>query len=57
MDSFNPQLLYSYGKSPGNDWIGDWVGPRACQDVVAKRKNLCPCWKLNPSHPAHSIVR
>jgi hypothetical protein len=22
---------------PGSSWIGDWVGPRACLDMVAKK--------------------
>jgi hypothetical protein len=24
------------GKSPGTDWIGDWVGPRVGLDAVEK---------------------
>jgi len=27
--------------TPSTHWIGDWVGPRAGLDVVAKGKNPC----------------
>jgi hypothetical protein len=51
-------LLYSQGKSLLYHWIGGWVGLRASVDAVAKRKKFlpCPCWELNPSCPAHSLV-
>jgi hypothetical protein len=32
------------------------VCPIASLDAVAKRKNDCPCWELNPGHPAHRLV-
>jgi len=35
-------------RAPVTHWIGDWVGPRIGQDVVEKRKTLCPCHELNP---------
>jgi hypothetical protein len=35
--------------------IGGWVALRTSLDSV-KRKNHCPCWKLIPGHPAHSLV-
>jgi hypothetical protein len=34
--------------TPGTHWIGDWVGPRACLDVVVKRKIPSPCRDSNP---------
>jgi len=37
-------------------WKGGWVGPRTNLDTVAKRKNPSPCKKLNPNHPAYSLV-
>jgi hypothetical protein len=40
MVSFAPRPLYPWGKSPGNQWIGGWVGPRAGLDDVEKRKFL-----------------
>jgi len=45
-------------RSPNTHWIGDWVGPRASLDMVAKRKKLlpCVCWKSNPDLPACSLV-
>jgi hypothetical protein len=36
--------------TPGNHWIGGWVGPRANLDAV-KRK-IFPCQESNPSCPA-----
>jgi len=32
------------------------LGPRASLDVVAKRKEPCPCQVSNPGHPVHSLV-
>jgi hypothetical protein len=32
------------------------VGSTAGLDAVARRKNLCPCWQLNPASPARRIV-
>jgi hypothetical protein len=40
----------------GTHWIGDWVGPTAIQDAVAKKKNSCTCRESNPSRPARSPV-
>jgi hypothetical protein len=34
--SFTPQLPYSRGKSPGTNWIGGWVVPRASLDDMEK---------------------
>jgi hypothetical protein len=34
-------------KKTGSHWTGDWVGPRAGVDVVAKRKIL-PCLESIP---------
>jgi hypothetical protein len=40
--SFTCRMLNSRGKSPGTSLIGDWMGPRAGLDAVAKRKNPTP---------------
>jgi len=32
------------------------VGLRAGLNVAVKRENPCPCWELNHSCPAHSLV-
>jgi hypothetical protein len=29
-------------RAPGTHWIGDWIGPRAVLDMVAKRKIPSP---------------
>jgi len=29
-------------------WIGSWVGPRAGQDILERRKISCSCKHLNP---------
>jgi len=42
--------------TPSTHWIGWWVGPRADQNAVGKRKVPNPCWELNPDHPAHGLV-
>jgi hypothetical protein len=42
------------GRAPGTHWIGGWMGLKASLDVVGKKKN--PCWELNPSCPASSLV-
>lgn len=34
-------------RAPSILWIGGRVGPRASLDTAS-----CPCWQLNPSHPA-----
>jgi hypothetical protein len=36
--------------------IGGWMGPWLSLDTVANIKYPCPCQKLNPSHPACSLV-
>jgi len=48
---FNPGV-----RAAGTD--EQWVGSRACLDVVAKRKYLypCPCRESNPGRPARSLV-
>jgi hypothetical protein len=35
-------------RNRGTYLIGCRVGPRASQDVVAKKKSPCPCRELNP---------
>jgi hypothetical protein len=42
------QLLYSGDKAPGTHYTGGWVGPRASNHAVEKRKISYSCWKLNP---------
>jgi hypothetical protein len=48
--SFTPRPLYLGVTAPGIHWIGDWVGPRACLNVVAKRKTpiISPAGKRTP---------
>jgi hypothetical protein len=43
-------------KVPGTNWTGSWVDPRASLDVLGNRRVSCPCWDLNPRHPACSFV-
>jgi hypothetical protein len=42
--------------APGTPLIGRWVGLRASQAAVAKKKIHFPCREWNPSHPARSLV-
>jgi hypothetical protein len=51
-----PRYFIPGKRAPGTHWIGGWMGPRASFYMVLKRKNCCPCWESNPSHPAHSLV-
>jgi hypothetical protein len=51
MVSFTLRPLYPQGKSPGIDWIGGWVGPRAVLDAVVKRKIPSPRRESNPRTP------
>jgi hypothetical protein len=37
-----PYPIYCRERAPGTHWIGGWVGPRACLDVVAKKKKPAP---------------
>jgi len=50
MMSFTSRSFYSQRSSTGTDWIGDWVGPRASLDLVAKRKVFAgnECWSSSP---------
>jgi hypothetical protein len=41
-------------RAPGTHWIGGWVGPRTCMDVVAKRKIPSLCRDSNPKSYSHS---
>jgi len=44
---------------PTTHWIGYWVGPRAGQDAVMKRKKKhynCPCRELSSGRPIRSLV-
>jgi len=53
---FTPRPLHLRGKSPGNHWIGGWLGPRAGLDAMAKRKIPYPCRVSNSGRPARSLV-
>jgi hypothetical protein len=48
--SFTPQPLYPKERTPGTQWIGGWVGPRAVLDAV-KRKIPSPRRQSNPRTP------
>jgi len=51
---FTPEDMAS-----GTNWIGDWVGPRAGLDAVAKRKIPCPFRESKPDRPdltRHSVI-
>jgi hypothetical protein len=52
--SFNPPPLYPRERTPDTHWIGDWVGPRAGLDAVAKRKIPSPFRESNSDHPAYN---
>jgi len=45
------------GKAPGTHWIGGWMGPRASQDAVVKRKipsrHLFHITKTVPANKIH----
>jgi len=43
-------------KSPGTRPIGDWVGPRAGLDAVAKKNNPSPCRESHPDRPIRILV-
>jgi hypothetical protein len=36
--NFTPRLLKLRERAVGTHWIGGWVGPKAGQDAVEKRK-------------------
>jgi hypothetical protein len=38
-----PAAFYPGEKTPGTNWTGVWVGPRAGLDAEAGRKILCLC--------------
>jgi hypothetical protein len=53
--SVMPWLHFTPGeRTPGTHCTGGWVGPRAGLNAEARRKILCLCWGLNPSHPVCS---
>jgi hypothetical protein len=54
--SFMPQPFYTWGKNPHTHLTGSCMGPRASLDAVVKRINPSSCWKLNVTHPAHTLV-
>jgi hypothetical protein len=49
--SFTPRLLSPRERTPGTNWIGGWVGPRAGLDKVSKRKIPNLRRESNPDHP------
>jgi len=49
-------ILYSWERAHRSQWRGGWVGPRVGLDVVAKRKNPCPCKESNPGFPSQSLI-
>jgi hypothetical protein len=53
-----PDRFTRVERAPGTHSIEGWVGPRACLDVVAKRKKShhYPCQESNPSRQARSLV-
>jgi hypothetical protein len=53
---FTPRPLYPWGKRPGTNWIGGWVGPRVGLGAVEKRKICCPYRKLNPNSLSVQLV-
>jgi len=52
---FHAPVTLPLGKSPQYPVKRIVVGPRAGLDMMM-RKNSCPCWELNPGHPACSLV-
>lgn len=50
--SFTHQPLYLQRKNPGTHWIAGWVFPRACLDVLKKKKISCLYQELNPWSPS-----
>ena len=51
----NP-LTLSAGRNIGMCSVGGWVGTRACQDILEKRKISCPTWIWMPDGADHSLV-
>jgi hypothetical protein len=43
-------------RAPATHWIGGWVGPRACLDMVSKIKVPKPLRESNPDHPIVQLV-
>jgi hypothetical protein len=39
---------FTLGDSPGTQWIGGWVDPRASLDMVAKKNILVPARNQTP---------
>jgi hypothetical protein len=53
--SVTPRPRFTLPKrTPGNRWIGGWVGLRAGMDAGVRIKILCPCRGSNPDRPARS---
>jgi hypothetical protein len=55
MVSFTLWPLHPQGKSPGTHLIWGCVGPSQCR-CSDEEKSPCPCQKLNPGHPTHSLI-
>jgi hypothetical protein len=48
-------LFYPAERAPGNHWIEGWKGPRTCQDVVVREKQL-HLLGIKSCHLAHILV-
>jgi len=47
-----PGRFSSWDTAPGPHWIGSWVGPSMCLDVVVSRKIPAPYRESNSGPPA-----
>jgi hypothetical protein len=50
-----PAALPRGERAPGIHWIGGYVGPRACLDVIKKRK-VIPLPGIEPGRPARRYI-
>jgi hypothetical protein len=51
-----PSHFTPRGRVLGIHWTGGWVGLSQSGWEEEKKSHHCPCWELNPGHPAHSVV-
>jgi hypothetical protein len=49
MVNFTPRPLYPQERALDTHWIRDWMGSRAVQDAVVKRKIPIPRRESNPT--------
>jgi hypothetical protein len=52
----DPAALPPGKRTPGNHWIGGWMGPRAVLDAVVKRKIPSPRRESDPRTPIVQLV-